>query len=60
MFDAFNVIARAFTPYLKNLPPAPGSASKEAAIAQAAFATLTALYPGQTNTFNTELNNFLT
>lgn len=59
MFDAFNVIARAFTPYLKNLPPAPGSASKEAAIAQAAFTTLTALYPGQTNTFNTELNNFL-
>ena len=47
MFDAFNVIARAFTPYLKNLPPAPGSASKEAAIAQAAFITLKALYPGQ-------------
>lgn len=59
MFDAFNVIARVFTPYLKNLPPAPGSASLEAAIAQAAFTTLTALYPGQTNTFNTELNNFL-
>ncbi|NJR47601.1 MAG: vanadium-dependent haloperoxidase [Hyellaceae cyanobacterium CSU_1_1] len=59
MFDAFNVIARAFTPYLKNLPPASGTASKEAAIAQAAFTTLVALYPGQTNTFYTELNNFL-
>ncbi|MGL5079214.1 MAG: vanadium-dependent haloperoxidase, partial [Waterburya sp.] len=59
MFDAFNVIARAFTPYLKDLPPAPGNASRDAAIAQAAFTTLTALYPGQTNTFNTELNNFL-
>jgi hypothetical protein len=59
MFEAFNVIARAFTPYLNNLPPAPGGASKEAAIAQAAFITLKALYPGQTNTFNTELNNFI-
>jgi hypothetical protein len=59
MFDAFNVIARIFTPYLKDLPPAPGSASKEAAIAQAAFTTLAALYPGQTSIFNTELNNFL-
>lgn len=43
MFDAFNVIARAFTLYLKNLPPAPGNASKEAAIAQAAFITLKTL-----------------
>jgi Vanadium chloroperoxidase N-terminal domain/PAP2 superfamily len=59
MFDAFNVIARAFTPYLQNLPSAPSGASREAAIAQAAVTTLTALYPGQTNTFNTELNNFL-
>jgi hypothetical protein len=59
MFDAFNVIARAFTPYLKDLPSAPGSASKEAAIAQAAFTTLTVLYPGQTDIFKTELNNFL-
>jgi hypothetical protein len=59
MFDAFNVIARAFTPYLKDLPPAPSGASKEAAIAQSAYITLAALYPGQTNTFNTEIKNFL-
>jgi PAP2 superfamily/Vanadium chloroperoxidase N-terminal domain len=59
MFDAFNVIARVFTPYLKDLPPAPSGASKEAAIAQAAYITLSALYPGQTNTFNTEIKNFL-
>lgn len=43
MFDAFNVIAPAFTPYLKKLPPAPGNAFKEAAIAQAAFITLKTL-----------------
>jgi hypothetical protein len=59
MFDAFNVIVRAFTPYLKNLPPAPSSASKEAAIAQAAFTTLTALYPGQTEMFKTERDKFI-
>ena len=59
MFDAFNVISRKFTPYLQNLPSAPGGASKEAAIAQAAFITLSALYPGQTDRFKTELNDFL-
>jgi hypothetical protein len=58
MFDAFNSIARKFTPYLNDLPFNP-SASKEAAIAQAAFITLSALYPGQTDTFKTELTNFL-
>lgn len=59
MFDAFNSIARAFTPYLQGFPPAPGGASKEAAIAQAAFITLENLYPGQRAIFNTERNNFL-
>ncbi|MFM2311106.1 MAG: Chloride peroxidase [Cyanobacteriota bacterium] len=59
MFDAFNVIARAFTPYLKNLSPAPGNASKEAAIAQAAFDTLMRLYPAQKTIFTTERDKFI-
>jgi len=59
MFDAYNSIARSFTPYLKNLPQAPGGASPQAAIAQVAFDTLAALYPGQKTIFTTALNNFL-
>jgi hypothetical protein len=59
MFDAFNSIARSFTPYLKDLPPAPKDVSENAAIAQAAFDTLAALYPGQKAALTTELNKFL-
>jgi hypothetical protein len=59
MFDAFNVIARAFTPYLRDLPPAPGGASKEAAIAQAASDTLVFLYSAQKTTFITERDKFI-
>jgi hypothetical protein len=59
MFDAFNSIARSYTPYLKNLPAAPSDASKEAAIALAAFFTLIDLYPLQAMTFTAELMKFL-
>jgi Vanadium chloroperoxidase N-terminal domain len=59
MFDAFNSIARSFTPYLKNLPQAPTGASSGAAIAKSEFDTLAVLYPGQKTIFTTALNNFL-
>jgi hypothetical protein len=59
MFDAFNVIARVFTPYLKDLQPAPNTASQEAAIAQAAFDTLIFLYPSQKATFTIERDKFI-
>jgi hypothetical protein len=47
MFDAFNGIAKEFTPYQSNLPPAPSNASRRAAIGGAAATALIALYPKQ-------------
>jgi hypothetical protein len=47
MYDAFNSIAKVFTPYLSSLPVPPASASQEAAIGEAAFVTLSNLYPNQ-------------
>lgn len=48
MFDAFNSIAKLFTPYLTNIQPPAPDASKRAAIGEAASVTLQALYPKQT------------
>lgn len=47
MYDAFNSIDNVFTPYLPNLPVPPAPASQDAAIAEAAYVTLTSLYPNQ-------------
>ncbi|MUG95577.1 phosphatase PAP2 family protein [Scytonema sp. UIC 10036] len=58
MFDAFNSIDRSFTQYLVSVPSS-RSASKDAAIAQAAFATLAALYPQQLEVFTSKFNDFL-
>jgi hypothetical protein len=58
MFDAHNSIDRFYTQYLTLVPAASG-ASKEAAIAQAAFRTLAALYPAQMAKLNLKLNDFL-
>lgn len=58
MFDAFNSIDRSYTQYL-TVVSASRSASKEAAIAQAAFSTLSALYPRQLGLFTSKLNDFL-
>jgi hypothetical protein len=51
MYDAFNSIAKVFTPYLSSLPVPPDSASQEAAIGEAAYVTLTNLYPNQLKHF---------
>ncbi|GAA6621017.1 hypothetical protein [Scytonema sp. NUACC26] len=58
MFDAFNSIDRSYTQYLASVSSS-SSASKEAAIAQAAFATLAALYPRQLEVFTSKFNDFL-
>lgn len=47
MHDAYFSIDPAFGTYLAGLPPVPAGASAEAAVAAAAHATLSALYPAQ-------------
>jgi hypothetical protein len=54
MFDAANCIDRSFTPYLVKRH-APKNSSIDAAVAQAAHDTLTALYPLQAATFDAAL-----
>jgi Vanadium chloroperoxidase N-terminal domain/PAP2 superfamily len=63
MYDAFNSIATAFSPYVTSkggiLPlPKPG-ASRRAAIGEAAAVTLIALYPRQTQLFQQASQTFL-
>src|SRR5262245_32416753 len=54
MFDAYNSIHHAFTPYLTQAPNS-NNASDEAAVAQAAHDTLVAMYPHQQALFDTAL-----
>ena len=58
IFDAVNVIDGSFIFYLTSIPGF-GAASIEAAVAQAAFDTLAALYPKQKETFEAELKEAL-
>jgi hypothetical protein len=58
MYDAFNSIAKAFTPYLPSLPVPPIPASRRAAIGEAAFITLTSLYPSQQALFQQKSQEF--
>ncbi|NJM70836.1 MAG: vanadium-dependent haloperoxidase [Scytonema sp. RU_4_4] len=59
MYDAFNSIANIFTPYLPNLPVPSAPASQDAAIGEAAYVTLTNLYPNQFNHFLQAHQSFL-
>jgi hypothetical protein len=59
MYDAFNGIAKSYTPYLSNLPNADAGANAEAAIAEAAYLTLNALYPQQTTHLSKSYRDFL-
>jgi hypothetical protein len=54
VFDAVNGITRKYQPYLVT-ERAPGGARPEAAVAQAAYTALKALYPAQAATFDAEL-----
>src|SRR5262245_50613767 len=54
VFDAINGIARKYQPYFVTEPAPPGARS-DAAVAQAAYTTLKALYPAQAATFDAEL-----
>lgn len=47
VFDAINSFSQKFEPFSRGLRRAPAGASKDAAIAQAAFTTLSTLYPRQ-------------
>jgi hypothetical protein len=58
MYDAYNGIANQYQPYLKNLPCPIAGASAEAAIAQAAFHTLSYLYPSQYKIFLQNYQDF--
>ncbi|MGB8701328.1 MAG: hypothetical protein WCD18_18095 [Thermosynechococcaceae cyanobacterium] len=58
MYDAFNSIANIFTPYLPNLPVPSANASRRAAIGEAAFVTLAALYPNQQAFFYQKSQDF--
>src|SRR5689334_18281027 len=59
MYDAFNSIAKLFTPYLSDLPVPPDSASQDAAIGEAAYVTLTNLYPNQVDRILQSYHAFL-
>lgn len=59
MYDAYNSIAKDFTPYLPNLPLPGDSASLQAAISQAAATTLIAMYPSQSDRIQQESASFL-
>jgi hypothetical protein len=54
VFDAVNGIERQYQPYFVT-ERAPGGARAEAAVAQAAYTALKALYPAQSATFDAEL-----
>ena len=54
VFDALNSIDRVYFPYVADVDAAP-TASREAAIAQAAHDVLIALYPGQASPLDTAL-----
>jgi hypothetical protein len=54
IFDALNSIDRVYRPYVLDAGPAP-TASREAAIAQAAHDVLVALYPGSQGTLDAAL-----
>src|SRR5262249_42355639 len=54
VYDAVNSIAPQYTPYLVRLP-APQNASIDAAVAEAAYTTLTNLYPYPQPFFQSEL-----
>src|SRR5262245_35137749 len=54
MFDAVNAIDKSYEPYATNVR-APGSASKVAAVAQAAHDTLSVLYPSRKGMYDTKL-----
>lgn len=58
MYDAYNGIANQYQPYLNNLPCPISGASAEAAIAQAAFHTLSHLYPSQYKIFLQKYQDF--
>lgn len=58
IFDAVNAIAGGYQSYT-GIPPAPAGTSMEAAIAQAAHDTLTALFPSQSASFDQQLANDL-
>jgi hypothetical protein len=58
MYDAFNSIAKVFTPYLPNLPMPPSGTSRRAAIGEAASVTLAALYPSQQAFFQQKSQEF--
>jgi hypothetical protein len=54
VFDAVNGIERRYTP-IHVAPAGPAGASRDAAAAQAAYATLVQLYPAQKSTFDARL-----
>lgn len=58
VYDALNAIEGDYTPYLAGVN-APRSASRDAAVAQAAHDTLAALYPQQRTTFDRALQESL-
>ncbi|PYL65917.1 MAG: chloroperoxidase [Verrucomicrobia bacterium] len=58
IFDAVNAIVQRYQSYT-GVQAAPGPASLDAAVAEAAHDTLVALYPSQTPTFDSELANNL-
>ncbi len=59
MYDAFNSIANLFNPYLSGLPVPILPASLDAAIGEAAYVTLTSLYPSQFDRFLQAHQQFL-
>jgi Vanadium chloroperoxidase N-terminal domain/PAP2 superfamily len=59
MYDAFNSIAKVFKPYLTGLPVPPAGASQPAAIGEAAYVTLSTLYPAQQSFFLQKRQDFL-
>src|SRR5689334_1781682 len=58
VFDAVNAIAGDYEPYFVS-ERAPGGARQEAAIAQAAYTALVAMYPPQKTNFDAELSESL-
>ncbi|GFE69662.1 vanadium-dependent haloperoxidase [Chroococcus sp. FPU101] len=59
MYDAFNTIAKKYSPYLEGLPDAPMGASEDAAIATAAYITLSNLYSKQSQDLFEEYESFM-
>ena len=59
MYDAFNSIAKVFQPYLHGLPVPAAGAAQNAAIGEAAYVTLSTLYPAQHSFFLQKRQDFL-